>query len=115
SPSAIRAPAGGAPFKVSKGQAVIGPADHVHLARNDTTKVVKLYAMYLDLPAGTSPNTRARSRTAAAPEKRVTLGARHRGAWHCGAWHQGAWHRTGEPPGRAHQGACESSAGKSER
>jgi len=47
---------GCAPFKVSKGQAFIEPADHVHLARNDTTKVVKLYAMYLGLPAGTSPN-----------------------------------------------------------
>jgi quercetin dioxygenase-like cupin family protein len=45
-----------APFKVSKGQSFIEPADHVHLARNDTTKVVTLYAMYLGVPKGVLPN-----------------------------------------------------------
>jgi quercetin dioxygenase-like cupin family protein len=50
-------------FKVSKGQAFIEPAGHVHLARNDTKTPVKVYAMYLGLPkgvqaniAGTAPN-----------------------------------------------------------
>jgi quercetin dioxygenase-like cupin family protein len=44
------------PFKVSKGQAFIEPAYHVHLARNDTAKPVTLYAMYLGLPAGKKAN-----------------------------------------------------------
>jgi quercetin dioxygenase-like cupin family protein len=47
---------GCAPFKVSKGQAFIEPANHVHLARNDTAKPVTLYAMYLGIPAGANPN-----------------------------------------------------------
>jgi quercetin dioxygenase-like cupin family protein len=38
-----------APFKVSKGQSFVEPANHVHLARNDGTKPVTLYAMYLGL------------------------------------------------------------------
>ena len=45
-----------APFKVSKGQSFIEPANHVHLARNDTGKVVTLYAMYLGVPKGAQPN-----------------------------------------------------------
>jgi quercetin dioxygenase-like cupin family protein len=44
------------PFKVSKGQAFIEPADHVHLARNDTAKPVTLYAMYLGIPTGAQAN-----------------------------------------------------------
>jgi quercetin dioxygenase-like cupin family protein len=44
------------PFKVSKGQSFIEPANHVHLARNDTSKVVTLYAMYLGVPKGVMPN-----------------------------------------------------------
>jgi quercetin dioxygenase-like cupin family protein len=48
--------AGCAPFKVSKGLAFIEPANHVHLARNDTAKPVTLYAMYLGIPAGANPN-----------------------------------------------------------
>jgi quercetin dioxygenase-like cupin family protein len=44
------------PFKVSKGQSFIEPANHVHLARNDTTKAVTLYAMYLGIPKGVMPN-----------------------------------------------------------
>lgn len=39
-----------APFKVSKGQSFVEPANHVHLARNDTTKPVTVYAMFLGLP-----------------------------------------------------------------
>jgi quercetin dioxygenase-like cupin family protein len=35
------------PFKVSKGQSFVEPANHVHLARNDTKARVTLYAMYL--------------------------------------------------------------------
>jgi quercetin dioxygenase-like cupin family protein len=44
------------PFKVSKGQSFIEPANHVHLARNDTAKPVTLYAMYLGIPKGAQPN-----------------------------------------------------------
>jgi quercetin dioxygenase-like cupin family protein len=44
------------PFKVSKGQSFIEPANHVHLARNDTTHVVTLYAMYLGIPKGAQPD-----------------------------------------------------------
>jgi quercetin dioxygenase-like cupin family protein len=35
------------PFKVSKGQSFVEPANHVHLARNDGTTKVTLYAFYL--------------------------------------------------------------------
>ena len=35
------------PFKVSKGQSFVEPANHVHLARNDTSTPVQVYAMYL--------------------------------------------------------------------
>jgi quercetin dioxygenase-like cupin family protein len=45
-----------APFKASKGIAFIEPAGHVHLARNETTKPVTLYAMYLGLPKGAQAN-----------------------------------------------------------
>ncbi len=45
-----------APFKVSKGQSFIEPANHIHLARNDTHTVVTLYAMYLGVPRGVMPN-----------------------------------------------------------
>jgi quercetin dioxygenase-like cupin family protein len=38
------------PFKVSKGQSFVEPANHVHLARNDGSARVTLYAMYLGLP-----------------------------------------------------------------
>jgi quercetin dioxygenase-like cupin family protein len=38
------------PFKVSKGQSFVEPANHVHLARNDGKKPATLYAMYLGLP-----------------------------------------------------------------
>ena len=35
------------PFKVSKGQSFVEPANHVHLARNDTHSPVQVYAFYL--------------------------------------------------------------------
>jgi quercetin dioxygenase-like cupin family protein len=52
---------GCAPFKVSKGQAFVEPANHVHLARNDTKTPVTVYAMYLGLPKSAAPNIPARS------------------------------------------------------
>jgi len=45
------------PFKVGKGQSFVEPANHVHLARNDTAKTVSLYAMYLGIPKGGAVNT----------------------------------------------------------
>lgn len=48
-----------AAFKVSKGQAFIEPANHVHLARNDGTTPVTVYAMYLGLPKGANANAPA--------------------------------------------------------
>jgi quercetin dioxygenase-like cupin family protein len=50
---------GCAPFKVSKGQSFVEPANHVHLARNDGKKTVTLYAMYLGLPNPASANAAA--------------------------------------------------------
>ena len=46
---------GCAPFKVSKGQSFVEPANHVHLARNDGTKPATVYALYLGVskPNGT--------------------------------------------------------------
>jgi quercetin dioxygenase-like cupin family protein len=35
------------PFTVSKGQSFVEPANHVHLARNDTQSPVQVYAFYL--------------------------------------------------------------------
>jgi quercetin dioxygenase-like cupin family protein len=45
-----------APFKVSKGMAFVEPADHVHLARNDTKTPVTVYALYLGLPKSAGAN-----------------------------------------------------------
>jgi quercetin dioxygenase-like cupin family protein len=47
------------PFTVSKGQAFVEPANHVHLARNDGTKPATLYATYLGIPSGARPNAPA--------------------------------------------------------
>ena len=47
------------PFKVSKGQSFVEPANHVHLARNDGTKPVTLYAMYLGLSKPSAANAPA--------------------------------------------------------
>ena len=38
------------PFKVSKGQSFVEPANHVHLARNEGSKPAKVYALYLGVP-----------------------------------------------------------------
>jgi len=45
-----------APFKVSKGMAFIEPANHLHLARNDGSKPVTVYATYLGVPKGAAAN-----------------------------------------------------------
>ena len=45
-----------APFKVSKGQSFVEPANHIHLARNDTATPVKLYAFYLGIPKSAAAN-----------------------------------------------------------
>ena len=46
-------------FTVTRGQSFIEPANHVHLARNDTTRPVTLYAMYLGIPSGAQANNAA--------------------------------------------------------
>jgi quercetin dioxygenase-like cupin family protein len=48
--------AGCTPFKVWKGQSFVEPANHVHLARNDTKKTVTLYALYLGVPKAGAAN-----------------------------------------------------------
>jgi len=48
-----------APFKVSKGQSFVEPANHVHLARNDGTKTVTLYALYLGVAKPAAANVAA--------------------------------------------------------
>jgi quercetin dioxygenase-like cupin family protein len=45
------------PFKVSKGQSFVEPANHVHLARNDGKAKVTLYALYLGIPDPAHANT----------------------------------------------------------
>src|ERR1043166_8318236 len=42
--------AGCKPFKVTKGMAFIEPANHLRLARNDSTKPASLYVTYLGVP-----------------------------------------------------------------
>src|SRR3954451_15911690 len=49
-----------APFKVSKGQSFVEPANHVHLARNDTAAPVTLYALYLGVPKPSQANIGAK-------------------------------------------------------
>jgi quercetin dioxygenase-like cupin family protein len=44
------------PFKVSKGASFVEPANHVHLARNDTAKPVTVYAIYLGVPTPSQAN-----------------------------------------------------------
>ena len=48
-----------APFKVSKGQSFVEPANHVHLARNEGSTPVTLYALYLGVPKGKAANVQA--------------------------------------------------------
>jgi quercetin dioxygenase-like cupin family protein len=45
-----------APFKVSKGQSFVEPANHVHLARNDGRTTVTVYALYLGVPKTAQAN-----------------------------------------------------------
>jgi quercetin dioxygenase-like cupin family protein len=47
------------PFKVSKGQSFVEPANHVHLARNDGKAKVTLYALYLGIPKPSAANVPA--------------------------------------------------------
>jgi quercetin dioxygenase-like cupin family protein len=52
------------PFKVSKGQSFVEPANHIHLARNDGTTKVTLYAFFMGLgkpSQGTVPETQPKS------------------------------------------------------
>ena len=44
------------PFKVSKGQSFVEPANHVHLARNDGKTPATLYALYLGVPKTAQAN-----------------------------------------------------------
>jgi quercetin dioxygenase-like cupin family protein len=44
------------PFKVSKGQSFVEPANHVHLARNDGTTKVTLYAFYMGIGTPSQAN-----------------------------------------------------------
>ena len=50
-----------APFKVSKGRSFVEPANHVHLARNESKTRVTLYAMYLGVPKGHAANVGAKA------------------------------------------------------
>jgi quercetin dioxygenase-like cupin family protein len=45
-----------APFKVSKGQSFVEPANHIHLARNDGTTPATVYALYLGVPKASHSN-----------------------------------------------------------
>jgi quercetin dioxygenase-like cupin family protein len=50
-----------APFKASKGQSFVEPANHIHLARNDGKAPVTLYALYLGVPKGQAANAGAQA------------------------------------------------------
>jgi quercetin dioxygenase-like cupin family protein len=52
-----------APFRVSKGQSFVEPANHVHLARNETKTPVTVYALYLGLPKPGAANAPAATPT----------------------------------------------------
>jgi quercetin dioxygenase-like cupin family protein len=45
-----------APHRYSAGQGFVEPANHVHIARNEGTKTVSLYAIYLGTPAAYRKN-----------------------------------------------------------
>jgi len=45
--------------RFSRGQGFVEPRNHVHLARNDGSKPVTLYATYLGVPHGGNPNVPA--------------------------------------------------------
>jgi quercetin dioxygenase-like cupin family protein len=46
--------------RFSRGQGFVEPRNHVHLARNEGTKPVTLYATYLGVPHGGNPNVPAK-------------------------------------------------------
>jgi quercetin dioxygenase-like cupin family protein len=48
-----------APKRFSRGQGFVEKPNHVHLARNEGTTPVTLYATYLGVPPGGSPNVPA--------------------------------------------------------
>jgi quercetin dioxygenase-like cupin family protein len=54
------------PTRFSRGQGFVEAPNHVHLARNEGTRPVTLYATYLGVPHGGSPNVPA-SRPANCP------------------------------------------------
>jgi quercetin dioxygenase-like cupin family protein len=47
------------PKRFSRGQGFVEPRNHVHLARNEGTTPVTLYATYLGVPHGATPNVPA--------------------------------------------------------
>jgi quercetin dioxygenase-like cupin family protein len=47
------------PKRFSRGQGFVEPRNHVHLARNEGTTPVTLYATYLGVPHGGNPNVPA--------------------------------------------------------
>jgi quercetin dioxygenase-like cupin family protein len=47
------------PKRFSRGQGFVEPRNHVHLARNEGTKPVTLYATYLGVPLKATPNVPA--------------------------------------------------------
>jgi quercetin dioxygenase-like cupin family protein len=47
------------PKRFSRGQGFVEQPNHVHLARNEGTKAVTLYATYLGVPHGGQPNVPA--------------------------------------------------------
>ena len=51
------------PKRFSRGQGFVEPRAHVHLARNEGTKPVTLYATYLGVPPGAQPNVPASAPT----------------------------------------------------
>ena len=51
---------GCAPFKVTKGQSFVEPANHVHLVRNDGRSPVTVYAVYLGVRKPNRANIEAK-------------------------------------------------------
>jgi quercetin dioxygenase-like cupin family protein len=51
---------GCAPFKVTKGQSFVEPANHVHLVRNDGRTAATVYALYLGVRNPNAANVEAK-------------------------------------------------------
>jgi quercetin dioxygenase-like cupin family protein len=60
------------PKRYSRGQGFVEPANHVHLARNEGMTPVTLYATYLGVPRGASPNVPAHGPMCAAGGRKVS-------------------------------------------